>query len=261
MIDLMLILFEPELEQIQAAGTRVVSCVEPPEVLARLLPDEDQRRRAEASLRLVQGASRIRITSAAGTDVTYELGDLAPFCQYGYSDEPGRWDHFPSTHVVHCGNEDGVGGRVVLKPGDVVLPFGRYVTDPITIEIERGFVASIVGGADALLLRDAMAAAGELDAYGISHIGWGLNERARWDALLVNPGSMGMDVRGYEGCVMFATGPNSEFGGSNHTPCHFDIPMRDCTVHVDDELVIDEGRIVHEAIARPGTLDSAAARL
>lgn len=197
---------------------------------------------------MIREAKTLRVTSKGGTDVLYEFGEMNPFCQYGYSDEPGRWDHFPSTHVVHCPNETGVEGCVVLQPGDIILPFGRYVTDPVEFIITGGRITDIRGGVDGLLLRDAFASYRDPDAYGISHIGWGINEKARWDALVMNPNAMGMDNRGYEGCVMFATGPNSEFGGSNHTPCHFDIPMRNCTLYIDGKLVIEAGQIVHDAL-------------
>jgi 2,5-dihydroxypyridine 5,6-dioxygenase len=247
MIDLVLLLYEPELEEIKAAGTRVLSCVEPPDVLARLLPTPDQRRRSEEELRLLQNAKRLRFTSSAGTDVTYEFGGMTPFCQYGYTDQPGRWDHFPSTLAVHCAEE--VNGRVVLKPDDVILPFGRYVTSPVELTIANGTIESIDAGADALLIRDLMEQFDER-AYAVSHIGWGLNERARWDALIQNPASIGMDHRAYEGSVMFSTGPNTEFGGTNDTPCHLDMPMRDCTLWLDDELIVDEGRIVKPSLVR-----------
>lgn len=244
MVDLMLILFEPELEEIKHAGTRVISCVEPPEVLMRMFPTEDQRRRSEEALASMRAASTAHVTSAAGTDVVYEFGELVPFCQYGYSDEAGRWDQFPSTFVVHCPNPDGTNGRVVLGPGDIIWPFGRFIDDVIDIRVEDGYVTSIEGGSDALLLRDAIRRGDDRRASAISHIGWGVNEHARWDSVISNPHVIGMENRSYAGAVMFATGPNTEFGGINGTPCHFDIPMRNCSLYLDDALIIDAGRIV-----------------
>jgi 2,5-dihydroxypyridine 5,6-dioxygenase len=79
----------------------------------------------------------------------------------------------------------------------------------------------------------------------VSHIGWGLNENAAWIP------TTELDSRSYCGSVMFSTGPNTEFGGTNDTLCHIDIPMRDCTVTVDGELVVEGGRIVKASLAPP----------
>jgi 2,5-dihydroxypyridine 5,6-dioxygenase len=60
----------------------------------------------------------------------------------------------------------------------------------------------------------------------------------------MNPYQVGMDARSYEGCVMFSTGPNTEFGGTNDTPCHFDMPLRNCSLWVDGEQIVDRGRLM-----------------
>jgi 2,5-dihydroxypyridine 5,6-dioxygenase len=41
---------------------------------------------------------------------------------------------------------------------------------------------------------------------------------------------------------MWSTGSN-RFAGRD-TPAHLDIPMRDCTVMIDDEAVVQRGRLV-----------------
>ena len=43
---------------------------------------------------------------------------------------------------------------------------------------------------------------------------------------------------------MFSTGPNSELGGTNDTACHLDIPMRNCSLFLDDEPIVIDGDIV-----------------
>jgi 2,5-dihydroxypyridine 5,6-dioxygenase len=52
---------------------------------------------------------------------------------------------------------------------------------------------------------------------------------------------------------MFSIGPNTDFGGDNDTLCHVDIPMRDCSLYLDDELIIDSGHIVKDSL-RPGAV-------
>ncbi len=83
-------------------------------------------------------------------------------------------------------NEGSAEGTVVIAPGDIViLPYCRYVTDPIHLEIRGGHITSIEGGLDAVLMRDWLAegqtGAGDRDPYAVSHLGWGLNPQCRWD--------------------------------------------------------------------------------
>lgn len=244
-IDLMFLLFSKEQLEIQDSGTRMLLCMEPVDVLARLFPTADQRRRVEVSAELLANASTLRFTNQAGSDVVYRLGDYPVMTEYGYTDEPGRWDHWPSGFLFTSGADDGVDGTVVLDRGDIIItPFKRYVSEPVTITIEKGTIQDIRGGLDAELLRDYIADFDDPKGYGISHIGWGCNEKARWSGLANDGRGIGMEPRAFYGNTLFSTGPNQELGGSNDTQCHIDIPMRNCSVFLDDEPVIIDGEFV-----------------
>lgn len=246
-IDLVFLLYAPELHEILGAGTRVLTAMDPPENLERLFPDSSLRERVEFANALLAGSKELRVTSSAGTDVTYELGAYPVLSEYGYTDEPGRWDLWPSGFVLTSGADDGVNGRVVTAPGDlIVLPVQTYLRDPVEFTIEGGRITNVSGGVEAQLIAEYMAGFDDPDAYGVSHIGWGLNEKAKWSALMTDdvPGSLGMDGRAFFGNVMFSTGPNLEVGGSNATQCHVDLPMRGCTLYLDGEPVVADGDIV-----------------
>jgi 2,5-dihydroxypyridine 5,6-dioxygenase len=43
---------------------------------------------------------------------------------------------------------------------------------------------------------------------------------------------------------LFSTGPNAEVGGSNHSACHIDIPMADCSVSLDGVPITTDGVLV-----------------
>jgi 2,5-dihydroxypyridine 5,6-dioxygenase len=246
-IDLVFLLYAPELQEILAAGTRVLTAMDPPEHLERLFPDASLRARVEHAQGLLQGARELRVTNGAGTDVTYRLGQYAVLTEYGYVDEPGRWDLWPSGFVLTSGDDEGVEGRVVAAPGDlIVLPFQAYIREPIEFTIESGRIVDVRGGMEADVLTEYMAGFDDPDAYAVSHIGWGLNEKAKWSAIWTDdaPGSLGMDGRSFYGNVMFSTGPNIEVGGRNATPCHIDLPMRRCSLFLDGEQIIENGEII-----------------
>jgi 2,5-dihydroxypyridine 5,6-dioxygenase len=253
-VETLFLLFSDELTEIQGAGTRILTCIEPVDVLARLFPTEDLKRRTDAAVEALAGARTLRFTNRAGTDVTYRIGYPVK-AQYGYVDQPGQWDHWPSGGMVlTCGEDDGIDGRVVVDRGDILLPFKQYVAEPIEFVIDAGRITEIRGdGYQAELVRSYMADFDDPDAYGLSHIGWGLDERAKWAALATDSRGHGMELRAFCGNVLFSTGPNDLVGGPNHTSCHLDIPMRGCSLSLDEQPVIVDGEVVAEAMRAAGS--------
>jgi 2,5-dihydroxypyridine 5,6-dioxygenase len=252
LIDLVFLLFSKEQLEIQESGTRILLCIEPVDNLARLFPTQDQRRRVEMSRELIKNTQSLRFTNHAGSDVVYQLGAYDCLAEYGYTDTPGRWDHWPSGFILAGGADDGVDGKVVVDRGDIIItPFKKYVADPVEITIEHGQIVDIRGGFDAELLRDYIAAFDDPKAYGIAHIGWGCNEKARWSALQNDSRSLGMESRAFYGNTLFSTGPNQELGGTNDTQCHIDVPMRNCSVYLDDEPVVIDGEFVIDDLKAP----------
>lgn len=253
LIDCMFLLFSPEQIAIQAAGTRVLTVVEPPELLARMMPNAELREKVEAAADLLRSANVMRITSALGTDVTYQLNTYPTISEYACTDEPGRWDHWPSGFVFTGGDDDGVNGTIVVAPGDILLPQNIYVRESIIYTIEEGWITDIRGGLEAELVKSYMASFNDPNGFGMSHVGWGMNRDARWHRLVPGefPGGMGMEPRSYYGNVMFSTGPNSELGGKNSTQCHLDIPMRGCSLYLDDKKILEDGDIINSEILIP----------
>ena len=246
-VDTMMLLHSPEQEAILKSGTRILLAVEPPEMLARMLPSESDKRRVVAAQKVFEQAATIKVTSAAGSDFQAALGQYPVVTEYGFADEPGRWDHWPSGFLFSWPNEGTAEGTLVLDVGDILLPFKNYVREkPVTLEIEKGFIKRIHGGFDAEYLREYMEHFKDPEVYALSHIGWGLQPRAQWTALGLHDknDAIGMDARAFEGNFLFSTGPNTEVGGPRNTPCHMDIPMRHCTVILDDLTVVEEGKVV-----------------
>jgi len=99
-------------------------------------------------------------------------------------------------------------------------------------------------GVDAELLRSYFEAWQEKEAYAVSHVGYGLNDAARWDsmALYDKRDFNGTELRAFAGNFLYSTGANETAG--RYTRGHFDWPMRNCTVVLDDSVVVSAGKVM-----------------
>ncbi|WP_423455277.1 2,5-dihydroxypyridine 5,6-dioxygenase [Ottowia sp. VDI28] len=248
-LDLMTLLFSPEQIDILESGTKILLAVEPPEVLVRTVPTEADRARVLAASEKLRKARQMRVVSDAGTDVTFDLGEFPTISEYGFVDEPGRWDHWPSGFLFTFANEGGSHGTIVVDTGDILLPQKSYTTAPVRITVEKGYATAIEGGIDAQLLSEYMSTFKDPEAYAMSHIGWGLQPRCHWSTLALydKEQTLAMDARAFEGNFLFSLGPNNEAGGQRTTACHIDIPLRNCTVSLDGEVVVLKGKVVEGA--------------
>jgi 2,5-dihydroxypyridine 5,6-dioxygenase len=245
-IDTMLLLHSPEQTELLKNGTRMLLVIEPPEILARMLPTLEDKRRVEAAERRLRAAKTFVVKSRAGTDVEFRLGQYPTITEYGFADCPGRWDHWPSGFLFTWPNEGSANGVVVIDKGDVIFPFKTYVDSPIRLEIKDGYIRNIVGDVDAERFESYLRLFRDPEVFAISHIGWGLQDRAHWSALALydRHESVGIDGRAYYGNFLFSTGPNTEAGGSRNTACHIDIPLRRCSVYLDGEPMVLDGDVI-----------------
>ena len=73
------------------------------------------------------------------------------------------------------------------------------------------------------------------------------NDVARsYDLQLALLTAVNLGARCFAGNFLFSTGPNSQGGGKRTTKGHYDVPMRDCTVSLDSDVIIERGRIVDD---------------
>ncbi|MCA0921290.1 leucyl aminopeptidase [Pseudooceanicola nanhaiensis] len=247
-IDLMGMLFSHEQNEICATGTRMLFVREPFDILAQNMPSPELRARVEYGEKLLGAAKTMHITSDNGTDVTYELGQYRVMTQYGYTDEPGRWDHMGTGQVLSQGVDGKVNGKVVIAPGDAIVAFKRHVERPVELTIRDGYVTSIDGeGIDAAMMKDFMDSYNDPRAYAISHIGWGLLPSAKWYSNIITKtrdAEIGVNMLSWHGNVLFSLGPNTELGGNNDTACHLDIPLRRHTLKLDGQTIVENGKMM-----------------
>ncbi len=235
-----------ELPQILAGGARVLAIShEHPEILERCLPRAEDEGPVRDAMRRLKAARQMHVSSAAGTDLRVDLAGARIGGVWGFTAKPGTLSHWPGGLVLAFPAAGTVNGTLVLDRGDVNLTFKRYLADPVRLVIENDRAVRVEGeGTDAELMRGYLAAWGDAEAYAVSHVGWGLNRGARWDAMTFYDKAdfNGTELRAFAGNFLYSTGANEVAG--RHTLGHFDLPLRNCTVVLDGQAVVEAGRLV-----------------
>jgi len=234
-----------ELPRILQGGARVLAIShEHPEILERCLPRPEDEAVVRDAMRRLKAAREMHVTSAAGTDLRVALQGARIGGVWGFTAKPGTLSHWPGGLVLAFPAAGSVNGTLVLDRGDVNLTFKRYLQDPVRLLIENDHAVRIEGDSvDGELMRGYLAAWGDAAAYAVSHVGWGLNRRARWDSMAFYDKSdfNGTELRAFAGNFLYSTGANEVAG--RHTLGHFDLPLRNCSVALDGRLVVDRGQL------------------
>jgi len=252
-------LFTSWLKEVRNTGTRVLMVIDSPDDLEQLMAPPGLKDAVSYADRLLGDTKQVRVTSEAGTDLSYGCGEYPVMSQYGFADEAGHFDHWGAGHVHTFPNEGSAEGVVVFQPGDIViLPYCRYVQDQVRLHIEKGFITKIEGQLDAKLMNDWLAdnreSDNDRDPFAVSHLGWGMNPQSFWYGIALHgdePERSRAAARTFPGNFLFSTGPNTQGGGKRNTRGHYDVPMRDCTIELDGTSVVEAGQIVDKNMIVP----------
>ena len=211
----------------RANGTRIASTdvIGMEDFAIEGICDVDYGRMVEIARRIREiwiGTELCRVTSALGTDISFDMRGRPIEIGDGVATEPGTSNFFPGVSVANAPIESTINGIIVV---DGNIPPSRLVSAPVTVHVEAGVIARIEGGADASQLRAHFAASGDPIATHLCHFTLGLNPMAR------TSGSIHQDEH-VLGAITFGFGDQDpDFGG--------DVP--DCGMHCD--LVLTSGKI------------------
>lgn len=190
---------------------------------------------------LTREASRMRVTTTAGTDVTFENVPGRPVTNELEARTPGA--HFLVGQIGWAPREESIHGTIVFDgsfSGGGEADLG-ILSEPITLTIERGRIVDIGGGSQAEKMRGWLKKLGDPNMYNLAHICYGFN-----------PGSILTGLCTEDERVWGATewgnghqGPMFE-GGLPQAVSHGDGICLHSTVWLDDALLLEEGRVVHQ---------------
>jgi leucyl aminopeptidase (aminopeptidase T) len=222
------------------AGARVVSMSAFTERMMReggLFADFPARRPlCDGLARRLSEASNVRVTNPAGTDLTFSVEGREGNSHSCIVDGPG----FTAVPNIEANTSplEGTTAGALVADGSIPYYGIGVVTEPVHFEIRDGFVASIDGGSQAAALRDLLAAQDDRWVYNIAQFAMGLNPECREFT-----GEM-LNDEGVSGTVHMGIGTSSNLGGTVQAKTHFDAIIRAPSVWLDDETVIEAGKIV-----------------
>lgn len=176
-------------------------------------------------------ATRIKVTTPAGTQLESTIQNERVFVECGYATEPGQEAAFSDGEVSQMPNQGAATGQVVVDGPVAHLGAG----EPIHLQIADGRVTSVAGGQRADELAEIIRTVPNAD--NMAEIGIGLNPACRRNGDFEEE----KKARGY---VHVAIGDNVFYGGDVRCGVHMDMVLYQPSVWLDESLVVDRGAIV-----------------
>ncbi len=190
----------------------------------------------------LEGAREVRVTSPAGTDITFSIGDRPVQVNDGVVSEEeakgpvllSRFASLPGGEVLVAPLESSAKGRVVVPRNRCK---GAALAD-VSFELTAGKMGKLAAGEGGdCLERELAAYSGPRDVFG-------------WLTIGLNPAlevvEQGADYRpsAAAGTVYIGVGGNEMLGGENRTQGGYNFPIVGATVVADGKVLVQDGRLV-----------------
>ena len=192
----------------------------------------------------------VRFTSPAGTDFECTFGHYGLRCNSGriHKTSPGgeirfSYELIPGGQVTRVPDDGSAQGHIVLDRSIAGREF-RELTEPIRLDIEKGYVRQISGGWEAQDLKRFLEELGGNEMYHVTEVGMGTNRRC----IRCGVAAPAEDTHA-AGCVTIALGCDVHLGGATRAPAHIDCTTHRGTLQVRDVEVVREGEILIETPA------------
>jgi len=216
------------------SGARIASMPTITEEMMARTMSADYAKIKERSLKfrnLLSKGSEVRLTTPAGTDLTFSIAGREAMADTGILHDKGAFGNLPAGEACLAPVEGKTSGVAVI---DVVMAGVGLIKTPIKLVVKDGYVTKISGGAEAKALSKLLAGKGE-EVKNIAELGIGTNEKA-------TPSGSPLEDEKVIGTVHIGIGDNIIFGGKVKAPMHLDGIMKKPTLVIDGKTVIKDGK-------------------
>jgi len=187
---------------------------------------------------MLSGAKKVRVTTAAGTDVSMPC--KAGLAAISFVPRGGKKGEIVPNYAESAmvPQEWQAVGRAVID--GIIIGLGEMRDDPVTCDIEKGAIVRVSGGANARRFQRFLDDSGE-NAGAISELGVATShvERRAYEYVTGRPGHR---AYGAWGSSHLGIGNGTAIGGSIKSAIHVDCQMYDTTVEIDGQVVMERGR-------------------
>ncbi|MCD4733641.1 aminopeptidase [bacterium] len=201
-------------------------------VMARTMVADYQviEERNQRLFELLAGGQQARLTSAAGTDLTFSIAGRPFHLDGGLNTKPGDFANLPAGEL-YCAPVEGTAEGVIIVDGSMAAI--GLLNEPLQLTVKKGLVTEISGGEEAEQLEAIIAPYGRA-ARNIAELGIGTNDRA------IITGNILEDEKVLGTCHI-AIGDNSTFGGTVSVASHLDGILRNPNLEIDGKLLLEKG--------------------
>lgn len=223
-------------EEASKAGARIASM---PSITKEILEGpmkanyKDIKERTEPLAEKITEASKVRVTTEKGTDISLNLEGRKGLADTGILLNPGDFGNLPAGEA-YCAPVEGYGNGTIII--DSVMAGIGKLSEPIKWKVEKGRIVQIDGGREARELESKLRMLDE-NALKIAELGVGTNPEAKpMGNILVDEKIMGT--------VHIAVGDNSHMGGKQKSQIHLDGIISRPNLEFDGKMIMEHGVLV-----------------
>ncbi|MEA2062809.1 MAG: aminopeptidase [Gemmatimonadota bacterium] len=178
--------------------------------------------------------STARVTSPAGTDVTFSIEGRQAHSDTGMVQKPGAMSNLPAGEAYLAPVEGSGNGTIVFEAA--VAGMGKLGDEKIRIRIEDGYATEFSGSPKAAELEKLIEPHGR-DGFNLAELGIGTNDKAIITGLILEDEKI-------LGTVHLALGDNKSMGGRVGVSSHLDGLVLKPTVWIDEKKIMEAGRLL-----------------
>jgi len=216
--------------------------------------DQDYERISEQANRLgdmLTNSKEVRITTSAGTDISFSVANRAFSAEDGIvSEAEAKMEHgsqrfaiLPGGGAVISAIENSANGRIVIpisRCGETMMNAGDQMVRDMAIDFEKGEIQNIQATEGAACLMEKLENYnGSGNAKALGGFSIGLNPAL---SKIKNEDTGLYDEFG-AGVVLIDIGSNKAIGGNNEATFYYGFTLPDATVTVDGKVVVEKGEL------------------
>ena len=184
-------------------------------------------------------AREVRVTNPAGTELVLSVEGRAGNSHACVLDGPG-FTAVPNIEA-NISPLEGTASGVLVVDGSIPYYGVGVIEEPVTFQVEDGFVREISGGRQADFLDKLLAEQNDEWVYNVAQFAMGLNPECKDFT-----GEM-LNDEGVNGTIHIGIGTSANLGGDVQAKTHFDAIIRAPSVWFDGAPIIRNGEILPDA--------------